>query len=458
MTLLKLEHNFSQDIKVSLHSSCRDIVVKNSVNIMCKGGVVSCDPTVLASVSKIWRNILMTTDEDTKYILSPDYNVKFMKSYLLSCIFGSEKQDRTTNFDGKKDGHQIRFKIDSQEEMLETNEKKSDNDEDISKCNSDLVDTIVNEFVEKLVDVCVNDDEKNKYKEGDRKDDYNVRYYFDYQMKKDMPFRLAEYVVMMEGHSRKVRNVMDAYKSLLIETFHVKEETECNICLKRFSRPAHCKAHKENMHSRVNMYQCEKCKTKFKTEKGLRTHLQRSHENESKDPFICTVCGAVFLLKSSLARHCKAKQHNSYPKTGSTTKKKKSRVSSETKCKICHKIIASHALESHMKKDHTEEAREFKCRMCEFETNRNDSLLRHYRERHNRFQTDFDAIKATFKDGISSYQCPDCKKILRTKEDVEDHLVGKICALTCNICNKTFSRKHYLKQHKKSIHKEIENP
>ena len=66
MTLLKLDHDFSKDIKMSLHSSCRDKVVKNSVNIMCKDGVVSCDPTVLASVSKIWRNILMTTDEDTK--------------------------------------------------------------------------------------------------------------------------------------------------------------------------------------------------------------------------------------------------------------------------------------------------------------------------------------------------------------------------------------------------------
>ena len=44
----KIEHNFLQDIKMSLHSSCRDIVVKNFVNIMCKDGFVSCDPTMLA--------------------------------------------------------------------------------------------------------------------------------------------------------------------------------------------------------------------------------------------------------------------------------------------------------------------------------------------------------------------------------------------------------------------------
>ena len=157
-------------------------------------------------------------------------------------------------------------------------------------------------------------------------------------------------------------------------------------------------------------------------------------------------------MKSSLVRHCKAKQHKSYPKTDTRTKKEG--ISETSKCKICHKIVANYAIESHMKKDHTEEAREFKCKMCEYETNRNDSLLRHYRERHQAFQTDFEAIKATFKDGVSSYQCPDCQKILRTKAEVEDHLIGKICSLTCNICNKTFSRKHYLKLHKKKIHKE----
>ena len=76
----------------------------------------------------------MTTDEDTKYILAPDYNVKFMKSYLLSCIFGSEKQDNTTNFDdGRKDGLEVRYKVDSQKVMLEINEKESNIDGDISK-------------------------------------------------------------------------------------------------------------------------------------------------------------------------------------------------------------------------------------------------------------------------------------------------------------------------------------
>ena len=410
----------------------------------------------------------MTTDDDTVCIVAPDYTENFMKRYLVSCIFGYEKETNTSHFhEYTKDwlkckndspNKMLENKNYSPNKMLEYNEDNTEKDksgyQNVPDGDLIIVDLIVKEFVEKLVEVCVNDDEKHKYKEDDRKDDYNLRYYFDHQTRKDMPFRLAEYVVRMQGHSRKVRKVLETYKSILIENFHVTEETRCNICLKEFSRPAHCKAHIENIHSGEKIYQCEKCQNKFKTKNGLRTHLQRSHENESKDPFICSVCGTVFLLRSSLVRHCKAEQHISYPKTDSATRKNRLSESSETKCKICHKIIASHALESHMKRDHTEEARVFKCDMCKFETKRHDSLLRHYREKHQRFQRDFDAIKTTFKDGDSSYQCPDCKKIIRTKDEVEDHLVGKICSLTCNICNKTFSRKNYLKLHKKKVHGE----
>ena len=55
-----------------------------------------------------------------------------MKSYLLSCIFGNEKQDSTRHFDfGQKDCLRIKYKINSQKEMLETNEKKAENDKGI---------------------------------------------------------------------------------------------------------------------------------------------------------------------------------------------------------------------------------------------------------------------------------------------------------------------------------------
>ena len=97
MSLLKLGHDFSQVIQNSLLDSCKDTLVTNSVNIICNDGVVSCDPTVLVSVSKIWRKILTTTNNETVCIIAPDYTIQFMKRYLLSCIFGYEKETNNTS-------------------------------------------------------------------------------------------------------------------------------------------------------------------------------------------------------------------------------------------------------------------------------------------------------------------------------------------------------------------------
>ena len=74
------------------------------------------------------------------------------------------------------------------------------------------------------------------------------------------------------------------------------------------------------------------------------------------------------------------------------------------------------------------------------------------KEVHQKYNSQLSAITDTFKEGSSSYQCTDCKEILKTEKEIEKHLVQKICSLTCNICKKTFSRKHNLKQHMKKIH------
>ena len=88
MSILKLEHSFSKEIKESLQDSCRDGEVQYSVNFMCKDGVVSCDHTILASSGNLWKNILMSTKQDTNYIIAPDYNVKFFHvSITIYAIF-----------------------------------------------------------------------------------------------------------------------------------------------------------------------------------------------------------------------------------------------------------------------------------------------------------------------------------------------------------------------------------
>ena len=86
MAILKLEHNFNCDIQAALLSSCKEEFSDNSVNFICKDGVVSCDRTVLILVSKTWQNIFLSSNTETDVVLTPDYCVNFIKSYIYSCI------------------------------------------------------------------------------------------------------------------------------------------------------------------------------------------------------------------------------------------------------------------------------------------------------------------------------------------------------------------------------------
>ena len=470
MSILKLEHSFSKEIKKSLQDSCKDGEVQYSVNFVCKDGVVSCDHTILASSGNLWKTILMSTKQDTNYIIAPDYNVKFLKAYLCSLVFGndiSENEDiDESEFDVKGSSQQKGTlvadpKIEGSKYRLENKQKikaskielenKSVRDDIENESSTALVGNVLNEFLETLVKTCVEDDEEYKYKDN-KDDDYNIRYYVD--RGKRCPYKISDAWVRAEGLHRKVKKVKEDFKTgLSLDTFKVKK-TVCKICLKRFSHPSNCKEHMESMHSEKKKYNCDKCEAKFKTKKGLKTHLEHSHGNESKDPFICATCGRVFLYKRSLERHCKATDHT-YPKLSSKIEKpKKFKLGDEggIKCKICHKILPNYSLEYHMKYYHTDIAREFKCKECNFISNRIDSLTRHTKEVHQKYNSQLSAITDTFKEGSSSYQCADCKEILKTTKEIEMHLVQKICSLTCHICSKTFSRKHNLKQHIKKIH------
>ena len=471
-----MKHIFTKEIKKSLKYSCKERVVENSVNIICNDGIVSCNHLVLALASKKWQAILLTTNDDTPFILAPDFTLKFMKSYLLSCISNFRINEKNK---GEQDDEFQSYCNDRTEDDLEpfqTNRQETcsrrtglEKKEDVTGSGDGLenyksiglVSSIVREIVEEVADGCEKDyiTYKHKYKKklehikDDEVDNYDARYFFDYGKRNYSLIRVPDEMVRAENFTRIVENILDKIKSPLIETFEVTEKFACNICLKKFSRVSNCKAHMRTMHSGVKKYQCDKCKTQFQTECGLRSHLKESHENESKDPFICATCGAVFLHERSLLRHCKAKEHT-FPHKRKPTSKKVEDRSRVTQCNICHRMIAGHRLESHIKKNHTDKAREFNCSECNYKTDRKDTLNRHLTEVHNIYSSNLSAIEETFKEGISTYHCPECKEILRSISEVKNHVVGKICLLSCNICKKRFSRKHNLKQHMKRFHQE----
>ena len=190
-TLLKLERSFSKEIQETLQDSCKDREMKYSVNFMCKDGVISCDHTILASSGNLWKTILMSTQQDTNYVIAPDYNVKFMKAYLLSCVFGHNISETENKDDSRFDEGcstrqnetlEDKLKIKGSENCLEKKQKNEavrEKLEDKSKkddidSGSCLVENVLNEFLEILVQICIEDDEEFKYKDN-KADDYNIR-------------------------------------------------------------------------------------------------------------------------------------------------------------------------------------------------------------------------------------------------------------------------------------------
>ena len=471
MATLKLDHSFKNDIQAALLSSCKERFLNYSVNFMCKDGVVSCDRTVLILVSKNWQNIFLSSNSDTDIVLTPDYSVYFIKNYIHSCIKDNDEENNfdTSEADGTNilennmrdqregvgleknleddysakddDADCLEKNLRGQEEGVCLKKSIEDNVDDLEKCTTGLenrkvdcielkakdnianqskhlISSLLDEYVKLLCEVCVEN-------EGLEMDDSNI-IYFDVssQEAKKIKINYPDDYIKNTKIRRTTKKIMLKFNPYF-ETFEVKESTSCNICLKKFSKPAHCRMHMKHAHSEENKFKCDKCERKFKSEKGLHTHLKTSHENESKNPFICSTCGHVFLEKRSLIRHCNTNCTVTKSSSGPKVKNQSDKL-----------------------------PRGYKCTKCNYKTTRNDNLLRHEREVHRIFDMELEAVKNTFdNEEKSSYKCPNCQKTLITSEEVQKNIVNKVCLLTCNVCGKTFTRNDNLKRHQIKIHK-----
>ena len=232
-------------------------------------------------------------------------------------------------------------------------------------------------------------------------------------------------------------------KSKRIVKFNVERKNTCPICLKVLS-PGYLKEHVRNVHQdrTHDKHQCNKCPEKFLSREGLKANIESTHKN--KNPYICITCKAVFTNKTSLRRHCKSEKHK-FPKEVPVLEK-------YTRCKVCNKAIMKDSLDFHMELNHPT-GNEYKCKECDFSTKRIDSLNRHRKLVHQMFDKNVDAIEKNWSEG-TEYECPSCKKVLFTKEEISDHVVFETCKLTCKICKKVFTLKSNLDRHTKKFHKE----
>ena len=237
--------------------------------------------------------------------------------------------------------------------------------------------------------------------------------------------------------------------------FEVKDSNVCKYCLEYFSSKTAKDRHIQFFHEKMQIFPCETCTLTFKTKNGLNSHKKAKH-GISNEVYICEICGQVYKNISSLLRHCKISKH-SFP----VEKESKTLPKGFSRCNICLKLVMK--LDEHKEiyhdmkalsiiKNLTNEDETYECSMCDFKTNRNDTLLKHERLKHNTFNKQFAAIeKKMKKDG--KWTCSICDKIFYSIEDSENHIVLKKCKeLKCNVCDKVFKEKHNLKAHINTVH------
>ena len=184
---------------------------------------------------------------------------------------------------------------------------------------------------------------------------------------------------------------------------------------------------------------------------GLRQH-ELTHSEDVE--FSCVICEKTYSSLTALKYHCKVENHK-YPDPEKYKMFRSQNVpESFSQCEVCGRWVGR--MEHHMNTHHSENSRLFECERCDYKTNRRDNFKRHQHDMHKMIDRNFKSIDETFKGRQPEWHCFDCKIVLTTELEIENHILSKHCKdLKCNICDKTYKKHQHLIQHIRSIH---ENP
>ncbi|XP_062576504.1 zinc finger protein 892-like [Saccostrea cucullata] len=192
-------------------------------------------------------------------------------------------------------------------------------------------------------------------------------------------------------------------------------------------------------------YDCKTCGITLSSQGALDVHT-RSHTGER--PFQCSMCPDTFTTKGNLQRHEKYHQ-GIKPFT----------------CEICDtKFTEKKSLKVHMR-IHTGE-KPFKCERCDKAFSQSGPLQAHLRIHEGVKPHQCDVCGKGFRTRmnlvlhkrrhheVKIFKCgeEDCTMTFCTKMELQRHLAAhsKLKDYMCNICNKTYSRFQYLKEHMNS--------
>ena len=97
-----------------------------------------------------------------------------------------------------------------------------------------------------------------------------------------------------------------------VRTVHNKDKPyQCNQCFKKFGHKHHLTRHIEVVHKKVKPYQCSQCLKKCSNKTNLNRHIEIGH-NKAK-PYQCSHCLKKFCMKHSLRDHILIKHNGEQP-------------------------------------------------------------------------------------------------------------------------------------------------
>ena len=189
---------------------------------------------------------------------------------------------------------------------------------------------------------------------------------------------------------------------------------------------------------------CPVCAKTFIKKKNRDTHVLVIHNNEKNRNLSCKLCDKHFMSKTSFKYH-KRVAHSSR--------------SSQVECKICKKMLGHPSTLKRHLKTHDQNPDVHECSVCEKSFRRQDKLTHHRRKVHKLVNINLEFIESLKKG--QTYTCKVCDMSF-SGQDAKfmfvEHLSNKCkpdVEFSCDSCDKPFSTKYNLEQHKKTIHYDV---
>ncbi|XP_055524931.1 zinc finger protein 436-like [Wyeomyia smithii] len=211
----------------------------------------------------------------------------------------------------------------------------------------------------------------------------------------------------------------------------------CEICNKKYNRKVNFDKHRKT-HSGKHSFTCDMCNETFSTADRLEHH-KSTHTGERK--FKCEICDRRFFVKAKLLFHLKI--HS---------------TDCPHRCTVCDKKFTTGChLVDHMR-CHSNE-RNFKCDICGLSYKRPKALQSHIQKIHrvDPSLSETESSRLELTDNTPSYSCDICGKQFKHETSLRLHqyLHQSTLSLQCEVCKQAFHSTYAFKRHSKTHEKQL---